>query len=778
MRWSFWLVAGVVSTCLECAPRCGQDCPASESECQTAEAVRACVDGANAAAPGTNALCEATWQATHAEEAAVGGALYALQTDDDAGLERWVARAQETPQGGRILHYQGELLQRRGDLEGAAAALQHALRLQRDRDPARATNTALFLLELSRSSQPADHSIWLARMAWEQAGRGGEERMRTCAAFSLLEILLDLGELPTAQALIDQMDDGRTLTWQIARDSALARLEAARGRSTTAIALFRRASRVGPTRPDVQVPMLPYDAIELVQALIDDGKLDDARSELGRASRVVAQSPFSGANVTSRLAAVQAAVELAEGKPDVALATAERGLAIRTSDPARIRLLNVRGDALMRRSEAAGQRGDDGQRLVDALAAEAAWRAAADSVESWRASIPTTQLRGGLVARYRHALASWLDSTGARGDVEGALAVTQRIIGRELLDRIYQREANAPATVGAAIDDILNRLGTRRELGVNMAGLARGDLRDAHHDMVAIISGARSVWAIRHARGHWSITRAGDRGTVLGWVDGYRSAPDDRDAAEKLGAALFPEASLPANDAPLAVMLDRELADVPLAGLRVGGKYLVEHNPILEVLAPDLLFARVPDRAWAQAIAIGDPQGNLPDAATEIHAVAHELDAHEYVGAQATRDVIEHSSGASILHVATHSSTANGQSAFVLSDGALPASEIVARRIAPRLAVIATCRSQVDDDPARSLVAAFLAAGTPAVIGVKRSLDDRNGAALMRDLYRLHGAQDPITALALAQRAAIAANRPPSAWATVSFFGVGGWIWH
>ncbi|HEX8110992.1 MAG TPA: CHAT domain-containing protein, partial [Kofleriaceae bacterium] len=146
--------------------------------------------------------------------------------------------------------------------------------------------------------------------------------------------------------------------------------------------------------------------------------------------------------------------------------------------------------------------------------------------------------------------------------------------------------------------------------------------------------------------------------------------------------------------------------------------------------------------------------------------------------AEATRAAVAAGSDAFLLHVATHASQANGEAAFVLYDGVLPANEIVAQRIAPRLAVIATCRSQVDDDPAGSLVAAFLAAGAPGIIGVKRSLDDRDGAALMADLYRLQGAEDPVRALALAQRAAIAANRPPSAWATVSFFGVGGWVWH
>jgi hypothetical protein len=102
--------------------------------------------------------------------------------------------------------------------------------------------------------------------------------------------------------------------------------------------------------------------------------------------------------------------------------------------------------------------------------------------------------------------------------------------------------------------------------------------------------------------------------------------------------------------------------------------------------------------------------------------------------------------------------------------------EIVNQRIAPRVAVIATCRSQVADDPATSLVAAFLAAGASGVVGVKRSLSDADGAFVMASFYAAGGGDEALEALAKAQRAAIAAKRAPSTWAAVSFFGVGGWI--
>jgi len=771
MRWSSWLGACVISACAPQAARDAGECRAA-GDCATPRVVQDCLDADRGDRRSTPELCERAWNETHDEQAAATGAFYARRTGDEATLKRWVERAPRTLQGARILHYWGEVLVKRGDLEAAEDTLQQALDLRVNRDPNRATNTALLLLELAQSRRPADQSIWLARIAWEQAERGRNDNARTYAAVSLIELLLDLGEFATASAVIERMDASNSAAWQVSRDGAMARLEAARGRIETAIALFQRGIRLNRGDQAVRSPMLAYDAIERVEVLLDAGRLTEARRDLDDAAEIISHPSVLSALLTCRLATVRASVEIAEDHLETALATVERGLADRCGHAARVQLLNLQGEALQRRAELRGRAGD-------ALAAEHAWREAADAVERWRASIPTTLLRSGLVARHRRALELWLDSTGQRGDALGALEVTQRIIGRQLLDRIYQREARAPATVDSSIDRILNRLGSRRELGVTMdAARGRADLRDVRHDLVAFMSGARSVWAIRHAHGRWSIMRVGDRETVRGWIDGLRRAMEDPVTGSRLGDAMFPPGTLPEAGAPIVVMLDRELSDVALAGLRVAGRYLVEHAPIVEVLAPDLLFGAVPGRPWQPAIAVGDPLGDLRAAAREVRGAASMTGGRAYVGAEATRAAVVAGSDAFLLHVATHARQDDGEEAFVLHDGALPANQIVAQRIAPRLAVIATCRSQVDDDPAGSLVAAFLAAGASGVIGVKRSLDDSDGAALMADLYRLHGAEDPVRALALAQRAAIAANRPPGAWATVSFFGVGGWVWH
>lgn len=739
--------------------------------------VEACLVAEDLRLDSATELCEDAWQATGSEAALVSGARYALSCWDDPTLRRWAERARDTIEGARVLHFWGERQRMLGDLEGAEATLREALRIRVGRDPARATNTALALLDLVQSRRPAEEALELARLAWNQAQLGGVPLSRAFAAEAMAGILIDLGEIDAAEAVISRMDpaDSRVL-----KDVAEGALRAAQGRLELAVALFKRASAPEAADPGKSWPL--NGRIALVRAMLRVGRVHEARAALDDTLAIARTRGTGALNTACWLYAAEGAVLLAEGDVEGALARVERGLDTRSRDAARVQLLNVRGDALARRGDVAG--------------AEQAWRAAADSVEGWRASIPSVELRAELVTHHRHALEAWLDSTAERRDIAGALEVVGRVAGRALLDRIRQRQAGrtAPSSPApgqtiasgspslaagasdpeALIDEVLHKLADNR--GLAARPLPSPDLLHVPHDMVAIMFGAHATWAIRRVRGAWSIDRVGDRAAILAKVDSYRRSLDNTTIAEELGTALFPLETLPAGDAPLAVLLDRELADVALPGLRVAGKFLVQHAPILELLAPELAFAPIPDQHWDPPAVIGDPRSNLPSAAHEARLVGQALAVQPQLRDAATRAAFLRAARARVLHVATHAVLRAKEAALVLSDDTLSSLEIVSHGIAPRVAVLATCRSQVDDDPARSLVAALLAAGAGGVIGVKRALDDREGARLMLDFYAAGGAADPLRALATVQRAAIDDHRPPRAWATVSFFGVGGWI--
>jgi tetratricopeptide (TPR) repeat protein len=719
---------------------CGQQ-PSARERCEKAD---------RAKASNTQQVCEDAWQKDHDVATAVIAAQFALVHKDRDALKRWADRAPSNVEGARILHFWGSMQQDLGDLDGAEATLRKALALRVGVDPGRAANTALQLMLLVNGYRPAEETITLARTAWEQAQliKGQNSTMQALTASALVTVLIDLGEVQTAEVVWKQMPTDVL----VLRDLAEAQLQSARGRVELAISLYERASNAGDASPQ----WTALAATELVRELAAAGRIGDARKALARLDDTLRNSP-RGVDSDSRTAAARAAVELGEGHTDAALATIAAALATPSRDSARVLLLDLQGDVLAKRG--------------DAMAAEQAWRAAADLIEDWRASIPTTQLRGGLVAHHRRALESWLESSCTRNDVAGALEATRRIVGRGLLDRFRQREANAPATADASIRDVVQRLATRRELSASLAGTR--DLREAKHHVTLFMVGAQSVWAIRHVE-EWRIDRLGPREEVLRLVDDYRQHPDDSVVAAKLGTVLFPLDRLPHGE-PLVVLLDLQLADVALAGLRTADRYLVEHAPILEVLAPELLFEPVRNAAGAPVV-IGNPNGDLPAATREARAVAQQLAVAERIGEQANRDALIAAKDVRLLHVATHSTVTDARAALVLRGESMSAIEIVNQRIAPRVAVIATCRSQVADDPATSLVAAFLAAGSSGVVGVKRALPDDDGALLMASFYAAGGSDHALDALAKAQRAAIASKRAPSTWAAVSFFGVGGWI--
>jgi tetratricopeptide (TPR) repeat protein len=740
-----------VTACVALALACGRT---------SASEVDACVTAAETRDPSTRSICMHAWEITGDMRAAVGLARDAWARGDYVTVVMLSAIAPPTIEGAKILHFWGEMLRSNDNPAAAEAPLRRALELRRDVDPLHATNTALVLLALIRSNHPADETIEIAYTAWDQALRSNYPLARAMSAAALIEVLVDLGELQAAQLVLTKMSDEDSRVLYLLSEG---RLQSARGRTKVATALFARAAILAED-PSTAESTWRLDAqLELVQELLRGGHFVEASKQLEKAETFAKSGDIVSSDAKTRLPAAHAALALAHDDTATALRDVEKGLASHSRDATRVLLLNIRGDALAR----------DGQ----PLAAERAWHDAADEVETWRASIPSMELRAGLVPHQRHALEAWLDSSGARGDADAAVEVAGRILGRALLDRLQAGDLS-PTNAVAAVQEVEKRLADRRGLG-GQASQHR-DLRMATHDLVAILDGAASVWAIRRRHGYWSVERVGSRSEIATLADALRRDPDSVVDATRLGEAMFPSNTLPDSEpalaSPLAVALDRSYADLALPALRVGGRYLVEYVAILELLVPDLIFVDVPVRQWHGALAIGDPVGNLPGASRELERVGRQLSARVALGARASRSEFIKAAMARTLHVATHSTIDNGRAAFVLGDGIFTTHDIVKLRIAPRLAVIATCRSQTNDDPEQSLVAAFLAAGSTGVVGVKRAIDDADGERFMADFYDHHGDEDPVTAVAEAQRVAIAANRPPHTWAAFSFFGTGGWL--
>jgi CHAT domain-containing protein len=172
-------------------------------------------------------------------------------------------------------------------------------------------------------------------------------------------------------------------------------------------------------------------------------------------------------------------------------------------------------------------------------------------------------------------------------------------------------------------------------------------------------------------------------------------------------------------------------------------------------------------------LVLADPQGDLPAARTEGLEVARLLGGAPRIAGTAVSAELRKASGARSLHLAAHTGLGPGGAWLQLADRRVGASEIVKGRIGPRLVVLASCASGVR--PGRqmwgSLGAAFLAAGSRAVLASLWSIEDEPSRDLVLRFYREGGASDPAAALARTQRVAIGQGLSPQQWAPFVLFG-------
>lgn len=235
------------------------------------------------------------------------------------------------------------------------------------------------------------------------------------------------------------------------------------------------------------------------------------------------------------------------------------------------------------------------------------------------------------------------------------------------------------------------------------------------------------------------------------------------------------------------VVPDGALHALPFAALTpdVGKTWLVERYalsvlPSASVL-PFILGKR--NRQGGGMLALGDPDGSLPAAAAEAHAVAALYGARALVGREASAAALR---GASRpidhLHIAAHAAFDPARPLFSrirLADGDLAAHDIFGLDLrGTHLVVLSGCETGVgpatDVGELESLSRAFLYAGAQAVVATLWRVDDLTSRALMVAFYRrLRVGAPTAEALRQAQLEILrsAEWRHPFFWAAFSLTG-------
>lgn len=389
--------------------------------------------------------------------------------------------------------------------------------------------------------------------------------------------------------------------------------------------------------------------------------------------------------------------------------------------------------------------------------------------------------------------------------LEQAFDLAERRRARVLTERVAGRGQRGPTASLAEV---------RRRLAGDQALLAFQMAPDV--DWSGELGGGS--WLVVITREAVRAQRLPERGTLRRMVRVARAKLAARDGSERevlrvLGEALFSEAiaGLPANVRRLLIVPDDSLSMLPFAALPVdrtsgeplGARYEISLAPSATLW---LSWQARPAAGRVRWVALAAPRlpaesgpfsmqnagGLVPlrRARAEVERVAATLDQTEVrFGDEASEGWLRRMSwhDVALLHLASHARSVEAQperSAIYLAsddareDGRLEPAEIAALRLDGTVVVLSACDTAAGPvlrgEGALSLVRAFHAAGSPAVIASAAALEDGEAERLVVELYRgLTRGESLAAALRAAQLARRRSGAPTADWAGLAVWGDG-----
>ncbi len=259
-------------------------------------------------------------------------------------------------------------------------------------------------------------------------------------------------------------------------------------------------------------------------------------------------------------------------------------------------------------------------------------------------------------------------------------------------------------------------------------------------------------------------------------AEALRGDPSDEEKGKRLAAALLPDVE---GAEPLVLLGAGRLAKLPVAGLRdAAGQLLVSRRSLSKAVslregraAPayseiSVVLAANPKTAGQQAPAVASFQDDAEAAFQALVATAAPDRVKRFglgTATLATRERLWEAKHADVFYLAAHVVDRDHQKAIRLDapDGGgnddVPAKELAAAGLAPRIAILASCGSGVASDEAGmgSVAAAFSKSGSQSIIATDRTVSDRQTQVLMSALFRQPDWKDaPARALGRVQQAA------------------------
>lgn len=410
--------------------------------------------------------------------------------------------------------------------------------------------------------------------------------------------------------------------------------------------------------------------------------------------------------------------------------------------------------------------------LLGELAAEYHYRRAIAMVEALRAETPTGAAT--LVASHRGPFDGLLSLYARTGRWRDAFAVVLELDASDMLRSTAAASAHGGAATVAGVTAA--QLEPRRP-PPPIEHVLRAWAESQRDLAIAIAPAAREIgrsreraYRMRVVGGELSGEDVGDAKEVRRLAEDLYTDPGDAVIGRLLGRIMIPPGDSPTTLDVLAIGV---LGKAPLTALRgEDGAPIIARRPLARVVA--LRAERIQATGRGAPVVLADPTGDLPDARREGQLVADALGAGARVfgldvARPATLSAFDESGNAELLHVAGHADGDEEGRFLALANSKVRPAHIVKERIAPQIAVLASCGSFAaqDHEGWGSLATALLEAGTSTVIATDRTVPDNASLVLMQAFYRQPDWRTaPAAALARVQ---VAAMKDPAikfnAWA-------------
>jgi CHAT domain-containing protein len=683
----------------------------------------------------------------------------------------WADRLKGTSGEAGVLPLAGLVHQQQGETDLAIQACQRGLALARAGGDHAGAATAFYgLFYISWYGSQYREGLDYARQCYEEAERAGDRPRQATAAEALYTILHTIGDREAARRALDRAEELLPADRRLERARVLAnrgnlliddgRLELARRDIERALELAAGSAR----------PLFLRSAhLNLVEIALRRRELDVAERHLAE----VAKHIEAGGQGSTGVLYYRARLAREHGRLDEAQRWLRTALDEQPVPEWQWELEKEQG----RVAEARG----------DLRAAAAAYGRAADIVEEMRAELGLDNAKDALVETRREPFEALFRLQAQAGDSEGALATAERVKARTFQDAFLHALTTSQTDPGEAWKAAADRLAALQDLLPAMSESPAASPRPVRQILAALrgrlalvyFAAGEELWLLRVADKEVRLHRLAASPAKAGdLARRFAANPDDPQIATALGDLLLPPGTLPPAGSTLHVAADGGLGRIPFAALRLselGGRCLLEDHSVAYIPGVSALaeIGARPGRSLGAPVVLADPRGDLPAARAEAGEVAARLGCPVRTGGAATARALAAAADARVLHLATHTGLGPGGPWLALADRRLTASAVLAGRLRPRLAVLATCASAAPASQGTwgSLGSAFLAAGSEAVLASLWSVEDRTAREVVLRFYAEGGTDDPVAALARAQRAFLRAGRPPSFWAPFVLLG-------